>query len=182
MQADTCLSSSASAYVPRDCSLEAIPRYSDALRQDRRGLPGRWVLGGIYRLAQLMTGPSAMRSVGLGLPGAVAPSLFSAWCAGGCGLVASLGSSRRPFRALVAPAPSSPTMWRMLPNPSLHPTCYSRLRRLPPAGELKRWASTDSPSRARGSNTSTCRSRAKRCGGPCTGIKLGGYRQCPLAS
>lgn len=24
------------------------------------------------------------------------------------------------------------------PNPSLHPTCYSRLRRLPHAGELKR--------------------------------------------
>jgi hypothetical protein len=136
MQVNTCMSSSASAYVPRDCSLEAIPRYRHALRQDRRGLPGRCALGGIYRLAQLMTDPSAMRSVGLGLPGAVAPSLFSAWCAGGCGLVASLGSSRRPFRALVALAPSSPTMWRMLPNPSLHPTCYSRLRRLPPAGEL----------------------------------------------
>jgi hypothetical protein len=27
------------------------------------------------------------------------------------------------------------------PNPSLHPTCVSRLRRLPHAGELKRWAS-----------------------------------------
>jgi hypothetical protein len=26
------------------------------------------------------------------------------------------------------------------PNPSLHPTCYSGLRPLPQAGELKRWA------------------------------------------
>jgi hypothetical protein len=57
MQVNTCMSSSASAYVPRDCSLEAIPRYRHALRQDRRGLPGRCALGGIYRLAQLMTGP-----------------------------------------------------------------------------------------------------------------------------
>ena len=28
----------------------------------------------------------------------------------------------------------------MPPNPSLHPTCYSGLRPLPQAGELKRWA------------------------------------------
>lgn len=36
-----------------------------------------------------------------------------------------------------------PTPWRARPtrpNPSLHPTCSSRLRRLPHAGELQRWA------------------------------------------
>jgi len=42
--------------------LKAIPRYRHALRQDRRGLPGRCALGGIYRLAQLMIGPSRTAS------------------------------------------------------------------------------------------------------------------------
>ena len=59
MQVTTCMSSSATVYVPRDCSLEAVPRYRRALRQDRRGLAGRCALGGIRRLAQLMTGPRA---------------------------------------------------------------------------------------------------------------------------
>jgi hypothetical protein len=35
----------------------------------------------------------------------------------------------------------SSTKVAVLPNPSLHPTFNSRLRRLLPAGELKRWAS-----------------------------------------
>ena len=39
------------------------------------------------------------------------------------------------------------------PNPSLHPTCYSRLRRLLPAGELQRWASD---SRRSGRSESIC--------------------------
>jgi hypothetical protein len=32
---------------------------------------------------------------------------------------------------------------RVRSNPSLHPTCYSGLRPLPQAGELKRWATAE---------------------------------------
>ena len=60
MQANTCMSSSASTYVH---AIARLKPHALATRYDKavRGLPGRRALGAIYRLAQLMTGLATSR-------------------------------------------------------------------------------------------------------------------------
>ena len=50
------------------------------------------------------------------------------------------GSTFRAGRPHVGRARCALFAVTMPPNPSFHPTCYGRLRRPSPAGELKRWA------------------------------------------